>query len=237
MRIKINELATAFIGMFFQCNLDRAVLVLLCAFFPAKNELTFSFQRKNQQNYDLRYIAHNWRAWFANDWKASENRIWMKATLFKSHTVTPTYQANNTTYKSQHLRVFLKRAFQLTVDVPYEYCSVIWTSRDSTYVSTKRYTWPVAANFEIVIAARSTKKIAHLRCDFGFGGFHKKNSYLNDLIIWFMRRSNNLIVSSRTQLSKYWQSFDRSNDVILPCSTISLAEQSVRVSQKRIFLS
>lgn len=64
-----------------------------------------------------------------------------------------------------------------------------------------------------------------------------RSHYLNVFIIWFMRKSNNLIVSSRTQLSKYWQSFDRSNDVILPCSTISFAEQSVRVSQNRIFLS
>lgn len=62
-------------------------------------------------------------------------------------------------------------------------------------------------------------------------------THQNVLIIWFMRRSNNLMVSSRTQLSKYLQSFDKSNDVILPWRTISLAEQSVRVSQNRIFLS
>lgn len=31
--------------------------------------------------------------------------------------------------------------------------------------------------------------------------------------------------------------FDKSSDVIFPGNTISLAEQSVRVSQKRIFLS
>lgn len=63
------------------------------------------------------------------------------------------------------------------------------------------------------------------------------SKYLNVLIIWFIRRSNNLIVSSRTQLNKYLQSFDKSNDVILPCNTMSFAEQSVRMSQKRIFLS
>lgn len=62
-------------------------------------------------------------------------------------------------------------------------------------------------------------------------------TYLNVLTIWFIRKSSSLIVSSRTQLTKYLQSLDKSNDVILPASTISLAEQSVRVSQNRIFLS
>lgn len=79
-----------------------------------------------------------------------------------------------------------------------------------------------------------------IRDDDSAGRLYKYNcahSHLNDFIIWFIRKSSNLIVSSRTQLSKYLQSLDRSSDVILPWSTISLAEQSVRVSQKRIFLS
>lgn len=63
------------------------------------------------------------------------------------------------------------------------------------------------------------------------------DTHLKLLIIWFIRRSNNLMVSSLTQLIKYLQSLDKSNDVIFPCSTMSLAEQSVLVSQKRIFLS
>lgn len=63
------------------------------------------------------------------------------------------------------------------------------------------------------------------------------STHLNVPIIWFCRKSNNLIVSSRTQQSNSLQSFDKSSDVIFPCSVISLEEQSVRVSQKRIFLS
>lgn len=74
------------------------------------------------------------------------------------------------------------------------------------------------------------------------------------VITWLRLRSNNLIVSSLTQATRYLQSenrvfecnfgknwkklpLDKSSDVIFPGNTISFEEQSVRVSQKRIFLS
>lgn len=64
-----------------------------------------------------------------------------------------------------------------------------------------------------------------------------KLSSLNDLSTWFVRMSSSLMVSSRTQHSKYLQSLDRSREVTLPPRTISLAEKLALVSQKRIFLS